>query len=174
MKIYIHLWFGNVAWWHWTEGCCLPQETQSIPDWLTVFPHCVFSCLHAWEIQNSTNHTIGWCIYAWKQHCDESECFCHRSTLGICWRMFAVSPPPSPSLCFCQMWGHGRSHINLSTRSSEDTSAVILHHPLRVWGSAQYSQWGQCGPHDPSRAPALSQVGTQHLSLQTNIDPPQH
>lgn len=36
----------------------VPQETQSIPDWLSLFPHCAVSCLHARELLNSTNHTI--------------------------------------------------------------------------------------------------------------------
>lgn len=55
------------------------------------------------------------------------------------------------------MWGHGRSHINLSPGSSEDSTAVLLHHPLRV--CVKHRQRGQCGPHVPAGPPALPQVG---------------
>lgn len=65
-----------------------------------------------------------------------------------------------------QMWGHGRSHIDLSSGSSEDPSPVLLHHPLCVWSSAQYCQRGQCGPRVSTGAPALSQVGNfQQVAL---------
>lgn len=66
------------------------------------------------------------------------------------------------------MWGHSRSHTDMSTGSSEDTSAVVLYHPLCVWGSTQHCQRGQRGPHVPARAPALPQVGTQQHLLQSD------
>lgn len=65
----------------------------------------------------------------------------------------------STFLSFCQMWGHCWSHTDMSPGSSEDPSAVVLYHLLRVWGSAQYRKRGQCGPHVSARPPALSQVG---------------
>lgn len=94
------------------------------------------------------------------------DCCLPNSSLNI----FAVQSsvintlPPLPCLSSCQVWGNSRSHTDMSTGSSKDQTAVIIHHPLCVWGSAQYCQWGQCGPCGTTRTPALPQVSTQHLS----------
>lgn len=141
----------------------------------SLLPHCAFSCLHARDRSNSPNHFICYFIYAGKLTlCTPATILTVANVEGrqSCsvswgWRLLSsVSPSPFLSLSFCQMWGHGRSHIDLSTGSSEDPTAVVLHHPLRVWGSAQYCQRGQCGPCVPARPPALPQVGTQeHFTL---------
>lgn len=68
-----------------------------------------------------------------------------------------------------QMWGHGRSHIDLSPGSCEDPFAVVLHHPLCVWGSAQHCHWNQCGPCGPTWPASLSQVSASPKTLSATI-----
>ncbi len=48
----------------------------------------------------------------------------------------------------------------MSFGGGEDEAAVFFGVSLRLWGSAQHCEWGQCGPHVPTGASALSQVST--------------